>query len=1199
MSNAHIFDIGRFDPSKNYVLEASAGTGKTYSIVQIVGKLLLDPSLNLSLKDILIVTYTDKAAGELKSRIREKILEEGKNPALPPEIREKIHSQDADTAPVYTIHSFCENSLKKYGVSAGMSLNRTMLDGTALSAFVSRYVREGNFLNRVNSLLDLGVGVDFENICDTLVKAADLYYLDSEGKEDPSIVALETEKGINFQGTLSFMTAVSKLEKVEDLSTLSGYMPPLDAFVRFYGDCLNETDPNFLRARLWAEAIRNNFASLVPAYKKYRDFGILASLLKYDGSKFRSFLDPKAKKTEENKAKNERYKDNLKRMMSIRDEFENAVSRAEKNAQLSLVRDSLGDFYRAYQEEKEKSCSLDFNDMLRDVRENVLKKDSPLKEKLREEYRYAVIDEFQDTNQKQFDIFSSVFLTEGHRLIVVGDPKQSIYSFQGADIEVYYKAKETILAHGGELCVLNKNYRSRNEMVEASNALFSAKNFYDFGNTEFLPSASQKKGDESYFEASYKGKAAKPFWVCAEKDQKEYAKKAVAMIVDACTLGEDGKTNLQMEIKKRGKDPVLRNASFRDFAVLAQKRSELIPIKNELRKAGIPFLQYKDTDLFFGKECADWIAVVEAVDTTDFTGKKRDLFRKALFTEFFGCSLKDLASPDTERDDLKEIQLFEKWRLLASQARYEDLFDDILVSTDLSKRLSSLNEMQSFGKYRQIGDYAVSYLSAGHSLSELAAKLRNLSAGYTDSDDSQEGTAVRKSTDFGAVQLMTMHASKGLDFPIVISVGQKKEKKASALSVLTYHAKDPSGKTVSLLSLNPQDEEKNLYASESNREVNRLYYVAYTRPRFILMLDEVNDKDGRILPSGFTSDHPEFVMKIDEALNGFSFKDMKDRVGEILSRSEKKGEDGLLEEQNEKIRRLIRTDPLRRSYKHSYSSLSHPEEKENGSSDDFPDKEGGEQDGLSRFDQEGTAIGTKLDPSRNPLTFPPDYPRGTNIGTTLHEIFELSDFTQTDPFKRERLIERCFREQGYGEIPDSWKGATSEMVQNVLTASFPEIQGEKATGKQFSLNGLQTQDKKAEIEFNFNLKDERLRNFCNGFIDLLFRRGEYYSIIDWKSDRTNDDFPSYAEKDSLKSHTDSSYSIQRTLYSYCLIQWLKPAYPDLSEEEIFQEHFGGIYYVYIRGCLTGTGNGIYAHTWKSFKDLKKAFEKIVDEKIGG
>ena len=120
-----------------------------------------------------------------------------------------------------------------------------------------------------------------------------------------------------------------------------------------------------------------------------------------------------------------------------------------------IVDKYLRDFYLYYQKYKEENHLQSFDDMLRNVREAVLETDSELLKRLKEKYIYAIIDEFQDTNQVQFDIFEKVFLSEGHNIIVVGDPKQSIYAYQGADVNVYQKAV-SLIESKGEMCLKNE-----------------------------------------------------------------------------------------------------------------------------------------------------------------------------------------------------------------------------------------------------------------------------------------------------------------------------------------------------------------------------------------------------------------------------------------------------------------------------------------------------------------------------------------------------------------------------------------------------------------------------------------------------------------------------------------------------------------------------------------------------------------------
>ena len=96
-----------------------------------------------------------------------------------------------------------------------------------------------------------------------------------------------------------------------------------------------------------------------------------------------------------------------------------------------------------------------------------------------------------------------------------------------------------------------------------------------------------------------------------------------------------------------------------------------------------------------------------------------------------------------------------------------------------------------------------------------------------------------------------------------------------------------------------------------------------------------------------------------------------------------------------------------------------------------------------------------------------------------------------------------------------------------------------------------------------------------------------------------EDLLNFSDKESLKNHTDNRYSIQRVLYAYCLIKWLKTFYPNNNEEELYDKHFGGVYYVYIRGCNIDSSNGIYAQTWSNWNELNEAFMNIINKKMGG
>ena len=116
---------------------------------------------------------------------------------------------------------------------------------------------------------------------------------------------------------------------------------------------------------------------------------------------------------------------------------------------------------------------------------------------------------------------------------------------------------------------------------------------------------------------------------------------AVQQIIDCCTKNEIGETRLRV---KERKENDFRNVSFKDFVVLARTKNELLPIEKALKNAGIPYLKYKDQKLFKGKECTHWIILLSAIISPDFTGRNRNVFKKALFTNFFGLTLKQINS---------------------------------------------------------------------------------------------------------------------------------------------------------------------------------------------------------------------------------------------------------------------------------------------------------------------------------------------------------------------------------------------------------------------------------------------------------------------------------------------------------------------------------------------------------------------------
>ncbi|MDD6302001.1 MAG: UvrD-helicase domain-containing protein [Bacillales bacterium] len=1149
IEESNIFDIEKFIFNKNYSISASAGTGKTFSIVNIVKKLR---EYGIKEDELLIVTYTEKAAGELKDRIKK-----------------DVKGFNIDASHIGTIHSFCKDTISEFYLTMGLPFSTTVVDDTKMKDLSSRLIRDYFYNKRIDFSSDIG----------NIEKIVNLIYLDSNENLNEEIVSLiDPIMRLN----IAVSTLIGKSEK-EVLDFFINYNDPndlkLSEEIREVFSIFDKESETYLRKMEMNKNDKKYFEQVDQLWNSLYEYISSEGIINY------SITGRKVKDLKN-------FIDSLKKEDSI-----------ESLEEISL------ELYKKWQEEKSHYKWCSFSDMLREVREAIYN-GSGLKEKLRKKYKYALIDEFQDTNQLQWDIFKAIFLdTNDNHIIVVGDRKQSIYSFQGADLTVYDSAVKSIIEKGGLSMILPNNYRSSKAVISGYNKLFQMDSY------QSLDYVNQVGVGLDKLDAKFDGQSIKGIKVVASRTKDtndiipitpfDYAGAIVKMITEYCSFNDEGKTRLQVY----DKDGESRNVSFKDFMILARTRSEFYSIEYELKHSGIPYVKYNDSKLFNGIECSHWIALLNAILQPDFTGRNRNAFRKALFTKFFGKSLKEISSPYYDTDSSKEMELILKWKDLANSYRFIELINSILTDSKIEQRMTSLNDIQSLSVFKQIGDYSLDYLLAGNSLVELKNNLSTLNKGDSDGDNEDKKTTVAKGTDFDCVDLMTMHASKGLDRAIVFIVGGEKGFPKSVSKVGIYHKEleTENGKiTKSFITMDDKD-----YKSEKSVELDRLFYVANTRPRYLLVLPYYKEnKDISVVNSV-----KQFIsMEENKSLYDLVLFNEKDLDFEKIKKDIKKiiqknaSIDNYVEE--EKITQLnilknIADNMNKHSlFKHSYASMSKIKEESNDIIDGNLNynKEGNLlEEVLYGFDKSSLSANMNYSDIK-PSIIPDQFPKGALIGTTLHEVFENFEFTDIDKEDNHlsSLIQTRFK---VNNIPDNpvFEEYVVNMVKDVLNAIFPVIKGCNIDiNNTFKLKEIDSKNKKAEAEFNFALEEIQLSNYCNGFIDLLFKRGDYYCILDWKSDTLNDDdLLSYNNLNDLKKRVDGHYSIQRVLYAYTLVNYLYNCKLEPTLEEVFDKHFGGIFYVFIRGCKKDTPNGIYAQTWNSYSDLKKEFDGIMKVVLRG
>ena len=1241
--NINEFNISKFSPSKSIFIEASAGTGKTYTIQLMVAKMIAGGT---PLKKILIVTYTEKAAGELKDRIRKKIdevLDNGKIDKDEPELTPKQLAlfrkayQDVDNAAVFTIHSFCQKALKEYAYDAGRPFDMAMIDDSAAEDLIDEIIRDQwssdsefiALLNDADSTFSL-----IKSLKDVFTRIIGMYKgKDCGGNEIVLLDDVELPKLGDNPLSLEDLERMAKAANFEELVATLQLQDRINIFKNNENLCF----------------ARNGNGTVLEFLKNLESWEKGKPL--YAGT----FRDGKCPQ--------EDWPKDMYAAFTYLKELKALLGGIDKKVYtLKLQKFFIAhtpEIFEKWQKHKSQNKFQSFDDMILSVHRAVMEPSNTLKERLRAQYTYAIIDEFQDTNQLQWDIFRTVFLKEGetsvpdHSIFVVGDPKQSIYSFQGADVNVYKKATKEI----DKKIDLVHNFRSTDGIINGCNALFAGDYFKPAEGmpelVEFTDSfppegenASQKKKAPEI-----NGDEAKSIWLSeADVSADSFAATVVAKIIDWCSLGEDGKTTkLQVFDKdygKSGRDTPLKNVTFKDFAILAKSHNELANIETVMRDVGVPYTHYKEANLFRSRECAEWIALFRAINAPDFSSWNRQLLSEALITDFFKdiVAERGRASRGAEQSSgLEELHYTESkefddpnnperrqiatWRALALKHRYAEMLERIYEDSQIEHRLMDVSKLQGMARLRQIGNYAIDYLYNHRcTLEDLIRHLQGL-ARYAESVDDENGDLVEKGSDFNAVQLMTIHASKGLEFPVVISIAGFK-RLPSANSVNTTHGEND------ILHLGFGDTARERRKSEEMEEWKRLFYVNFTRASSILVIPRYGiwyneAKEGKAPARSGYYKHLYFLM---DALDNFAengkslyntiqtndawvsdpsaFGEMALLVRNILDHTEKEGEtagnlDEAIAEQKKQMSSLQGKIAGASILQYSYSSLAGRAETPIAEADD------------SRTDKEGET-------TTDEITVPgmENYPRGSKVGDALHNILErtrfqsfgeeykaLDDAINAPSAELVNTIEEEFKAQSLPIATNKkeWTEITTRLLWNTLHASLPEIAGANIQGDStFKLVELPETDHRPEVQFGMNAdaKDAPegsdslaiLHRVCKGFIDLLFVRDvngkKRYSVLDWKSDSLEN----YGEAE-IKKKVDEEYSVQCVLYCYCLIQWLKQFYgkgtaENLDEQQIFEQHFGGIYYAFLRGTDGTTSRGIYAHTWKDFEALKSAYESV-------
>ncbi|HDX8358358.1 TPA: exodeoxyribonuclease V subunit beta [Aeromonas hydrophila] len=1174
----------RFPLHGERLIEASAGTGKTYTIAGLYLRLLLghgplieegadagQPSAHerpLSVTEILVVTFTEAATAELRGRIRGRIHEARlafmrghSNDALLAQLLAEVADHELaarrllaaerqmDEAAVFTIHGFCQRMLKQNAFESGALFETEFLtdDSQLRLQAVSDYWRAEFY--PVDKALASAVRALWPSPAALLREMGS--WLDNSELEIHPALGDET-LAARHQAAMSRIAAV----KSEWLAQTDEIRRQTDGQVSRY------TGKNYegwlAKIADWAQDEASGYA--IP--KELERFGqtVLEENLKKGGAVPTLPLFSQIDEL-------------LASRPGIRDLI---LQRAAK-----VVRSRM-------QASKRQAHQLSFDDLLKDL-DGALGSSlgERLCERIRATYRVAMIDEFQDTDPQQYRIFHRLY--GGHTdtaLLMIGDPKQAIYGFRGADIFTYIQARRNVSAH----YTLGRNWRSSSALVGAVNGLFErAKDPFIYeADIPFLPVEAQGKSKALLLDG-----VTAPVLHCWQLTgqptfnrgdyQSKMARATAAEIHRLLTLAREGKAKIGDQAVKAG-----------DIAVLVRTGAEGKLVQQELARLAIASVYLSNRESVLEQtEAREILLILHACQNPS---EERSL-RAALATGLLDLDAKaldELASD--ERAWESAVQEFMEYRKIWHRRGVLAMLRALLHRRNLASSLLA----SPYGERR-----LTNFLHLGELLQQVSceldgeyALLRWLGEAVSRPNGQDAEQVLRLESERKLVQIVTIHKSKGLEYPLVFLPFICSHRTAETP---LYHEADEAGNRT-ILDLTGADSSLAEADRERLAEDLRLLYVALTRGVFATWLglapvragagksektDLHHTAIGYLLQKGEEGDAQTLATALTElaqALPGVA-------VGEpsLTRPAPLPPEEELLGEPQ--VRHF--SGSLERDWWiSSYSGLA---AQGHGHSKGVLANPG--------FDVEVVAEAAVVqeEDELQPSIF--TFPKGARPGTLLHSLFETIDFQSAGDEPLAEHIATLLAQDGFDE---SWAPVLQQQVEAVLDTPL-----ETGFGEPVRLRDLAPERKQVELEFflpmgrvtapaltalcqqhdplsrgNKPLSFATVQGMLKGFIDLVFEwQGRWY-LLDYKSNHLGMSPADYSLPALEQAMAEHRYDLQYQLYSLALHRLLTLRLPGYD----FEQHFGGVFYLFLRGMPQG---GIF-HTRPS-RELVLGLDRLFGE----
>ncbi len=1101
------FDAATVPLESTNLIEASAGTGKTYSIAILTLRLLLEKAIPI--EEILLVTFTKAAVAELVERIRKFVIaahsiakgkeeQEGQIAKIVKEATERDGKDEVvrllqhanlflDEASIFTIHGFSQKMLGDFAFETGQLFGAEIISDSTpyIEEEVNKFWRK-NIAGLPLPLLKMWPNLNRDSFIRIIREhqAGKQYF----AYEDKVNYCLDEETVNAAVDTLTQFEEEEKEAKALCLDYISENKENLQSIAASNKTVAKWFPPNWendeaIFADCWEKKDLSTFAKKFPEFSE-----VLSDLAEVEKRKV------------------------------------TALSTFYHHIICTTITEVLVGVERA----KQLANVMSYDDIIYRLHQVlVIEKNERLIKLMQMKYKAVFIDEFQDTDKLQYEIFNAAF-GKASICFFIGDPKQSIFGFRKADVYTYFRAKNNV----EHWYSMNYNYRSTDKLITAMNKFFLPTADFDtfhFGgeeeSIEYVPvSAPAENADVP--QLFLNGAEVSPFSVFVGNNKEDKTEALRLQVLDLLV-------NENYRLVEKGKE---RRIKPSDIGILITKNFQAVPIKEALAVHNIQAIVINDSKVTASPEVDDLLAILQAV-----LQPESGLLHTAMNTALVNVTTNKIPL----LDDIALIELFSSYKKLWETEGFYSAMAKFAKDFSLAGGAAKDRERErGISNFNQL----VEILHTQQLRNNLGPEqiIKWLKRAQTDDFTEGDEYAQRIESDEEAVKIVTVHKSKGLQYNIVIapeldmSFIRKKDKTHYYRRV----AADGDGTYVTVPGTDAEDffAEIERQQEQANR---RLLYVAITRSVCKCILITTNRSNTTLTQFLTSINEPELIPT--EASPVYE--------PDVVYNAGKKTKDAVYKN----INRFTVEDMYWGTS--SYSGLSA----------DMPQ-------GQKKF------AGAEKNADYDLFIFE-TLSKGKQAGNFLHAVFEQIDFS-TDTHWQEQ-INRAARQWMPSLQEEEFADSLLQFIQAVVGAiidarstsfSLESIsQKNRLNELQFDFPIPEVSIKKLEALLQsysipaYFKNIPQIQGMMTGSVDMFFKHEEKYYILDWKSTYLGDAIEDYTADRLATAMTEKNYHLQYVIYTIACHLYLQQRLVDYD----YERDFGGVVYAYVRGMREERTEGVY------------------------